>query len=67
MDPNRTNIEKLPCSNNYTTWHIRLNHLLKKEKLWKIITSVEAKLAPMTAEDGTITNCPNTGAGSIAE
>jgi hypothetical protein len=67
MDPNQTNIEKLSGSDNYTTWCIRITRLLKKEKLWKIITSVEVKPALTIAADGTITNPPNIGASSIAE
>ena len=67
MDINKiTNIEKLSGA-NYTTWRIRITHLLKKEKLWKIVTGVEVKPTPTVAPDGTIINPPNTGAGSIAE
>jgi hypothetical protein len=41
--------------------------LFKEKKLWKIIIGTEAKPAATTAEDGTVTNPPYIGAGSIAE
>jgi len=67
MDFNKTNnIEKLN-GDNYTTWRIRMTHLLKKEKLWKIIIGEELKPTPTTRSDGTIINPPETCAGSISE
>jgi hypothetical protein len=67
MDPNLPNIEKLYGLDNYTTWRIQITHLLKKEKLWKIINGVEAKPTSTTAVDGIVTNPPNTSVGSIAK
>lgn len=66
MDPAWINIEKLSLD-NYTTWRIRITHLLKKEKLWRIVKGEELKPESSTSPGGTVTNPPATSAGSIEE
>lgn len=67
MDFNKTNNFEILNGDNYTTWRIWITHLLKKEKLWKIVIGEELKPTSTTWANGTITNPPETGAGSIFE
>jgi hypothetical protein len=59
------NIERLHGS-NYQTLKIHLAYLLKKERLWDLVMGVELKPQNMVAKNGTITDPPATGLGSIS-
>jgi hypothetical protein len=60
------NIEKLDGS-SYQTWKIHLSYLLKKERLWDLVMGVELKPQNMVATNGTITDPPASGLGSISK
>ncbi len=63
MDFNKTNNLGKLSFDNYTTWRIRITHLLKKEKLWRVVKGEEIKPQSSTSSRGNETHPPATGAG----